>query len=362
MAEQAQHWPGLESLRMQLARDPEVARRFAAPVPPGDFAAEVGLSLPPVFWAWVALHNGYQEADGEHVHLPEEATWLLSLEGMARWKRFWDDLARQFAAEPTSERRHWAFWHPAWLPIAQDDYSVIALATEPCFGGPAHQIVRFSTDGSHWRVITDSLDGFAAMITLATQWKFESLGLQTLLRVNPDAREVELDPASPTRFDSEGERLGDKYSLERAEAPDTAPSARAIADELVSAGVGTFDEIVERLRLAIESAAVECFSDLRIEASYVDEQIALYAVLAVVEGPTTSGREIALEVARDRLDPATNLGDELMVQIFYLGSEAEVQQLNALQPVPELALGEGFARWRARHAEVLQAARQALLT
>lgn len=138
------------------------------------------------------------------------------------------------------------------------------------------------------------------------------------------------------------------------------PSARAIAEALSAAGAGSVDACIEALRRAVEVAASECFSDRRIEAMFVDDEIGLYAVLTVVEDPATRVDELALSVARAKLDPAAVPGDEMLIQIHYLGTDAWVAQHNAANLVRLPGIEEGVARWRAIHRQVIEDARRSL--
>lgn len=138
------------------------------------------------------------------------------------------------------------------------------------------------------------------------------------------------------------------------------PSARAIAEALAGAGAGSFDAIIEALRRAVLAAASECFSERRIEAFYTDDEIALYAVLTVVEDPATTLDELALSVARDALDPTAVPGDEMLIQIHYLGSDQRVAQHNAANLVPLPGIEGGLARWRSIHRQVIEDARRSL--
>src|SRR5262245_21968465 len=149
--------PGTAALASLFERDPEIASMFDPPLAAEEatsIVAAIGLTVPDGFHALFRLCNG--SAGSESMHearhvLPDDGLVLLSLAKVKEWKAFWDDLARSFAA--TAEDRHQevlhhAFWGEAWIPLAMgtmDD--VYALTTAPCFGGPAHQVARFNTDG-----------------------------------------------------------------------------------------------------------------------------------------------------------------------------------------------------------------------
>lgn len=112
--------------------------------------------------------------------------------------------------------------------------------------------------------------------------------------------------------------------------------------------------------MSIERAAVEVFSDRKVEASFVDDGIGLYWVLAVVDGPAQEGRELTLEAAQ-KIDPGVSAGDELMLQLHYLGTDDEVAGMNALTFAPDPVLTAMISRWRAAYPGVLDAARNAWL-
>ncbi|MDC0722806.1 SMI1/KNR4 family protein [Nannocystis bainbridge] len=124
-----------------LDRQPELAALFAPPAEPGAVAAlqrELGLAVPDAFHALFGLADGSvgweSPYDARHL-LADDGLVLHSLAEVRGWKRFWDDLARDFAALDEAARQlvfHHAFWHPDWIPLAQSGMGdVYALATTP---------------------------------------------------------------------------------------------------------------------------------------------------------------------------------------------------------------------------------------
>jgi cell wall assembly regulator SMI1 len=58
-------------------------------------------------------------------------------------------------------------WNPAWLPLADNHHSMIMLATAPCFGGPAGQIVWFDYKShiEYWSIEHESLEEWLTTVT-----------------------------------------------------------------------------------------------------------------------------------------------------------------------------------------------------
>ena len=102
--------------------------------------------------AFLRLH------DGTRINGPRIAgRGLFTAAGIVSDAAHWNELAKGF--EASGKPAHGALWRAGWIPFAYNDESVLALATLPCFGGPAGQVidVDFKT-GLGWSVCFASFD------------------------------------------------------------------------------------------------------------------------------------------------------------------------------------------------------------
>jgi cell wall assembly regulator SMI1 len=148
---------------------PELAQRFARRTSQeriDAFVAAIGLPVPPEMLTF------YRELDGtrgerapdsdtylpaESEPFPDRGLAIRPLEAIVRAKAIWDGLAAEFEAAAPAQRAkrfHLAFWNPTWIPFACDHSARDwAIATEPCFGGPAGQVIQFDFKGrDFWEI------------------------------------------------------------------------------------------------------------------------------------------------------------------------------------------------------------------
>ncbi len=330
--------PGAVALASQFESDPEIAALFASPPAPEEVAAlvaDLGLAVPEAFYSLFRLCNGSvgSEAlyDARSV-LADDGLVLHSLAEIRKWKQFWDQLAHSYAALDAADRQpvfHHGFWNTAWLPIAMtilDD--VYALATVPCFGGPAFQVVRFNVKGdAHWVLVSESLDQFLGLLATVLARRERSLRTWTLSQLAPGARWIELMPATPERFERTGEPLSDHAypdSISRAPSLAALVAAAATARQIPAAPI--IDAIVAAARAALPSIFGE---QRRLEVDYDEEtgELRLYCIVVVVDVVQHRGMELTLGDASTVFGPCT-IADEIMVQVFFrLEEDSQAQGL-----------------------------------
>jgi cell wall assembly regulator SMI1 len=370
--------PGAQKLSSLLHGNPAIAARFAAPPPAADLAARIrdlGVAVPEALLDLYRVCDGSLNADDTSENVPvteDDGVIVHSLQGVVRWKSFWDGLARAYATKSESERAeayHHAFWSNAWIPVATGLEKVYALATEPCFGGPAEQIVCFVLDDTRWTVVSDSLDDFLALLADVLASGARSLDDQTLLAFNPGARYVDLIPGEvgAERFDRHATLLADHPSV-RGQRADAARAlvagARASLVARIEEACVTRDadreSVVAAVVSAVDTAARSVFGEeRRLEASFDDAtgDIALYLIVTVVDDVTRPGQEISLEAAQAQMDPGASVGEELMVQIFYLDGQEDSASEQERAHGTLLALDDSYraslARFRALYPQVV---------
>ena len=316
-----------------LDRQPELAALFAPPAEPGAVAAlqrELGLAVPDAFPALFGLADGSVGCESPYAArhlLADDGLVLHSLAEVRRWKQFWDDLARDFAALDEAERQlvfHHAFWHPDWIPLAQSGMDdVYALATTPCFGGPAHQVVRFNTKGDAcWEVVSPSLAAFVELLATLLERGEPRLPSWKLAQLSPYARRIELFPITVDRFEREGVLLADvACPPPRPPTPSLGALARRAAEEH---GV---DEaaLIERVTAAARRAIPIVFGEgRRVEASFEDEtgELRLWCVVLVTDDLQRPGLEIDVAAASEVLGPL-DVGDELSLVVPFRDDPTE---------------------------------------
>jgi cell wall assembly regulator SMI1 len=189
-----------------LAR-PLLAERFARKTSPeriDAFVAAIGLPVPPEMLAFYREIDGTRtiyDADSD-THLPTESEpfadrglAIQPLEMIVENKSMWDGFAGEFEASSPAQRRerfHLAFWNTAWIPFASNHSNCDwAIATEPCFGGPAGQIIQFDYKGrDFWEIEHRSFGDF--LLTIAQLLEddvpeYDEREDEIRRRLNPDA-------------------------------------------------------------------------------------------------------------------------------------------------------------------------------
>lgn len=206
----------LERLISSVAADAARLALFAPGAPAEALQAyrrEIGVPVPDALLELHAWRDGSRRWEGERPEAWICGRRLYSLAQSLDVKRSWDDLAARFPALSPAEQpdhAHWALWNPAWIPLMGHDSKEIALATAPCFGGPAGQIVSFDFKiGGGWKVEHASLtDWLATMTALAEASLLEEPEYDDRVRamcaeLNPGAFSVDMiDPNSADRFDA----------------------------------------------------------------------------------------------------------------------------------------------------------------
>lgn len=333
-----------------ILREPQHAMRFAARPPAAEVTALIaalGLPVPPELHQLYALCDGSarDEPWSKHPITPEDGLALLSVAEVAEWKQLWDGFARDYLNQTEDERRdhfHHGFWSPSWIPIAASSVDdLYALATAPCFGGPANQVVAFNYKGdTSWYVVAESLDAFLgrlAVLLAESAPRFESTSRPIALVIGE---------LTPERFD----RTEVHQAQERV-------TARALIDRAaVEHGVDA-QLLSERVLVAVTSAANEVFGPTRVIEAELDgdaADVGLYAVLHVVDQVVSPGREVAhAHVAHLGFE----LGDQMLVQLFFLPSDEakfEVQdQAMGLALACDADLDRATAAWRERYLQVV---------
>lgn len=203
---------------IEVVRARSLESRFAPGATPDElarFRREIALPVPDEFLEFFGHFNGtarpvwndaLKEFDGEECTLFDESTLrLLSLDFMLQGKQDWDEYSREYEDATAEQRSEWSrahgFWNRAWIPFAENDNEVLALATAPCFGGPANQVLWFSYKGcDSWIVLSQS---FGDWILTAAESLLAGVNSDAIQREhNPDWRYIELaeGDASPSRF------------------------------------------------------------------------------------------------------------------------------------------------------------------
>ncbi len=229
--------PPMARFQDVCAKHPERFARFA----PGATAAEihalqfaVGRPLPEEMLAFHAFRDGTM---GQQMVLGYE---VLGTSRIVDVKQMWDGLARDYENLPPEDRRaraHWALWDRAWVPVMSRDCEEFALATEPCFGGPAGQIVSFDFKGG---------GGWAVRHTSYSDWLFtlSALGEEDLFDAHIADGAVEalwrrLNP--PTRWIAQEMPSGDAPQDDWKPPPVVVPFIPFKAGDVVKVVGGAFE-------------------------------------------------------------------------------------------------------------------------
>jgi cell wall assembly regulator SMI1 len=177
----------------------------------GAFANELGLPLPPLFRELYAWHGGDPINSFDWTLGGDDSGWFLEpLTSILATRRLWQERAaelRDASADDAPTLFNAGFWHPSFVPFMSDRSATeIVVATAPCFGGPAGQIVSFDyKGGSWWRVLGPSLEVFLETMAelMETNASFYSLDEIQKARF-PGYRVVALEASmlrDPSRFD-----------------------------------------------------------------------------------------------------------------------------------------------------------------
>jgi cell wall assembly regulator SMI1 len=201
--------------------DPGLASRFAAGATEQQIkglSEALALDLPEELLAFLSHFDGNaeprwnddsQEYEGEEETLFADSTLrLLSVDGILREKSAWDDLASGYEAmddEEREENRHRAFWNRAWVPFLTSEAEVFAIATEPCFAGPAGQVVWFDYKGHDcWEVRHESFSDWLRTVSAMLERDASAFDEAVQRENNPRWRFIELDTSEPERFERYG--------------------------------------------------------------------------------------------------------------------------------------------------------------
>jgi len=171
------------------------------------FRAAVGFPVPDDFFDFYRRFNGTKPME---MNAFGRGLRLGSLESVLRTKAMWDGFAAELETMTVEERRakaHFGFWHPRWIPFL-DDWSARewVLATVPCFGGPAGQIICFDfKGGSGWRIEHASFEDWLLTMAAIVEEdvpRYDDREGELRRRINPTAGHVSLpdDPTDPARF------------------------------------------------------------------------------------------------------------------------------------------------------------------
>lgn len=175
------------------------------------FANDLGLPLPPPFRELYAWHGGDTLNSFVWTLGGDDDGWFLEpLTSILATRRLWQERAaalRDASADDAPTLFNAGFWHPSFVPFMSDRSATeLVVATAPCFGGPAGQIVSFDyKGGSWWRVLSSSLEVFLETMAelMETNASFYSLDEIQKARF-PEYRIVELEASmlrDPSRFD-----------------------------------------------------------------------------------------------------------------------------------------------------------------
>lgn len=362
------------ALQELLDRDPELAALFAPPAGPGAVTAlleELGLDVPDAYHALYGLADGTVDCDSQYdarYLLADDGLVLHSLAEVRCWKQFWDELARAYVSLDEAGRKgafHHAFWHPDWIPLAHSGVNdVYALATTPCFGGPAHQVVRFSTEGDiYWEVVSPSLDAFVELLATLLERREPDLPAWKLAQLSPYARRIEMPPVTVDRFEREGVLLAD---VARPPPPMPMPSLGELARRAAEEHGADETALIERVTDAARRAIPGVFGEGRkMEVGFEDGELRLWCAGIVTDDVKRPGLEIDAAAASELLGPC-DVGDELLFEVFFRddpstkgAAELQFRDYGAL-----LAWDDDWARrldgWRATYHEIVaDALRQA---
>lgn len=206
----------LERLKSSVAADAARLALFAPGAPAEALEAyrrDIGVPVPDALLALHAWRDGSRRWEGARPEAWICGRRLYSLAQSLDVKQTWDEYAARFPALSPDEQpdhAHWALWSPAWIPLMGHDSQEVALATVPCFGGPAGQIVSFDFKiGGGWKVEHASLsDWLATLAALAEASLLDAPDYDDRVRavcakLNPGAFNVEMvDPTRADRFDA----------------------------------------------------------------------------------------------------------------------------------------------------------------
>src|SRR5665647_2641817 len=146
---------GVRRFASVLQEQPSLAARFSPPIAEIEAAQileRLGVEVPQALLDLYRICDGTVRADvddaGTYVPaacLFEEAgVELLPVAEVSRCKIGLDRDAAAYESLDAEDRRrvfHHGFWHRSWIPLAVGHVDIYALATRPCFGGPAGQVV-----------------------------------------------------------------------------------------------------------------------------------------------------------------------------------------------------------------------------
>ncbi len=185
------------------------------------FLRELGVSVPAVFVEFFRGFNGgsrpvwdaaTETFVGSHETLFDDETLTLeSLDSMVGTKRSWDEWEQEFRALAEADREEssrLALWHPSWVPFASSEAEILALATEPCFGGPANQVVWFDFKGHCcWEVRHASFEAWLRTLTECCASGCDAAVREAVQRtLNPEWRYIEFSTGDD-RFQHPGTRF-----------------------------------------------------------------------------------------------------------------------------------------------------------
>lgn len=149
-----------------LLRDP------ATPETVESLRAALGLEAEAPLLAFYRAYDGSSRGAHGSQHLVLGTT-LLSASEVIETKAHWDGLAARFEAltDPAAQTQYMnhALWNRAWVPLAENDNRITALALAPCFGGPALQVVSFDFKAAEGWSIWPSYDVWIAMLTAVAE-------------------------------------------------------------------------------------------------------------------------------------------------------------------------------------------------
>jgi cell wall assembly regulator SMI1 len=366
--------PGVRRFASLLESDPALAARFSPPVAEIEAAQSLeslGVEVPQ------ALRDLYRICDGNvSGHMDDAGTYVpaanlfeqsgVRLLHVAKISRIKNDLDRDAASYESLDAEHRAqvyshgFWHRSWIPLAIADYDIYALATRPCFGGPAGQVIRFGfKDGTEWHVVAPSLD--ALLVMFDSEFRVDDYDRETLAAQNPGAREIEhvSGEGGEDRFDRPGTLVVDLLASFARATPHSSPSTLDRVDELARSRGRDVAAARDAVRAAVQLRSQEVFGERRrVDVLAETGELELHLLVNVVETVEMPGLEVSVAGVDAAMgEGAGTAGDELLFQVFFLpGAEEAAREMEdsfgAL-----LALDEAFtasvARWRAIYPQVV---------
>ena len=204
-----------------VSDDPALASRFAAGATEQELkklSEALALAIPRELLELLSHFNGNakprwdddrQEFEGEEETLfPDSLLRLLSIDDILSEKSDWDGLASEYEAmddEAREEKWHFAFWNRAWVPFLTSGNEICAIATEPCFGGPAGQVVWFDYKGHDcWEVRHESFSDWLHTVSVMLKMDASDFDDEVQRENNPRWRFIELDRSEPNRFEQHG--------------------------------------------------------------------------------------------------------------------------------------------------------------